>query len=296
MTWSIAIETLCCACLFLTGCDRASELHYDDPPGQVHTVAYLKSLCPTEGAHVVREQLTLRAAVTANDLFGEFSKTIVAGDESGGIEISIEHDDLSRLFPLGVEVEIRCDGLAVGEYGGKAVLGAPPTSVYSVDRIPATELNRYIRVVDRGNHRRAELRTFADLTIRDAGRYVRFEGVRFTDPNALWCDIDPETQAWTTTERQLADAAGRTLSVRTLAGCSYAAEPLPSGTGSVQGILDYFNGAFSLRITNREFFFPTDGGTFRAGFRTRLHPAAIADRRPSVFAEPPTADPSTAGY
>ena len=37
--------------------------------------------------------------------------------------------------------------------------------------------------------------------------------------------------------------------------CRYAAEPLPSGNGSVQGILDYFNGEFSLRITNREFFF-----------------------------------------
>ena len=91
--------------------------------------------------------------------------------------------------------------------------------------------------------------------MRDAGRYLRFEGVRFADPGVSWCDTDPVTLAWMTTERKLVDAAGRTLSVRTLAGCRYAAEPLPSGNGSVQGILDYFNGEFSLRITNREFFF-----------------------------------------
>ncbi len=255
MTWKSAIELLVCCSLSWTGCSRSSELRYDEPAGKTHTVAYLKSLCPADGAFLVREQLTLRAAVTANDLFGEFRKTIVVGDASGGIEIAIDHDDLSRLFPLGVEVEVRCDGLAVGEYGGKAVLGAPPTAEYSVDRIPASDLNRYLRVTDRGNHRRAELRTFADLTVRDAGRYLRFEGVRFADPGVSWCDTDPVTLAWMTTERKLVDAAGRTLSVRTLAGCRYAAEPLPSGNGSVQGILDYFNGEFSLRITNREFFF-----------------------------------------
>ena len=38
---------------------------------------------------------------------------------------------------------------------------------------------------------------------------------------------------------------------------TYATEPVPQGTGSVYGIIDYFNGKYTLRIANREVDFAT---------------------------------------
>ncbi len=51
------------------------------------------------------------------------------------------------------------------------------------------------------------------------------------------------------------DDGNDTLVVRTLPGCEYANEPLPAGRGSINGILDYFNGTYQLRIVNRELDF-----------------------------------------
>lgn len=260
---------LLCFLLSAAGCDSSTQPDYG-VPGQIRSIAYLKSLCPASGSRRINENIRLQGVVTANDLFGEFDKTLVIGDASGGIEISIDQTDLCRFFPLNACIEVSCNGLAVGDYGGKAVLGAPPTSAYSVDRIPWDLQDRYLRTLHSGTlRRRPELRTFESLGVKDAGRYVRFEGVRFVEKRTMWCDPAPETLEMLTTERTLTDAAGRTLSVRTLAGCLYAEEPLPAGTGSINGILDYFNGHFTLRVTNREFDMPN-------------------------FAASPTADPSTA--
>lgn len=265
------IKLLVCMAL-LAGCDKTSEYRYDNPPEASHSIADLKRLCPANGTRKIIRDMTLRAVVTANDRFGEFPKTLIVQDDTGGLEISIENTALYRLFPIDAEVEVFCNGLAVGDYGGKPVLGAPPAGEYSVDRIPAADLNRYIRVTNPDCGRRcAAVHDFSQLRVEDAGRYVRFEGVRIAEKGVMWCDEEPVTHALLTTERTLVDTKGRTLPVRTLAGCLYATEPVPGGTGSVNGIIDYFNGNFSLRICNREIEIPN-------------------------FATPPKAYPSTAGY
>ncbi len=92
--------------------------------------------------------------------------------------------------------------------------------------------------------------------MRHTDTYVHFEGVRFVQ-QGNWCDPDPETGRPATTERQIADASGREFTVRTAGTCTYATEPVPQGTGSVYGIIDYFNGKYTLRIANREVDFAT---------------------------------------
>ena len=79
--------------------------------------------------------------------------------------------------------------------------------------------------------------------MRHTDTYVHFEGVRFVQ-QGNWCDPDPETGRPATTERQIADASGREFTVRTAGTCTYATEPVPQGTGSVYGIIDYFNGKY----------------------------------------------------
>lgn len=92
--------------------------------------------------------------------------------------------------------------------------------------------------------------------MRHTDTYVHFEGVRFVQ-QSNWCDPDPETGRPATTERRIADHTGREFIVRTAGTCTYATEPVPQGTGSVYGIIDYFNGKYTLRIANREVDFAT---------------------------------------
>lgn len=242
----------------LAGCDKASGLKYDDgtPKGRV-TIAELKSRC-TGDCTAVTEDITVGGVVTGNDLYGEFYKTLVVEDASGGISIAVDATELYVDYPVGTALTIHCNGLALCDYGGKVMLGTRPTGENAgPGRIPLAEVGLYLR---RKQAEVAPVRprtlSFGEVGMRYADTYVHFEGVRFTQ-QGNWCDPDPETGRPAATERRIADASGREFIVRTAGTCTYATEPVPQGTGSVYGIIDYFNGKYTLRITNREVDFAT---------------------------------------
>ncbi|MEG1623182.1 MAG: DUF5689 domain-containing protein [Alistipes sp.] len=246
--------------LLLLACDRSSTLRYDEisQGEQLVSIAFLRSLCRGD-SHPITRPLIIQGAVTANDLFGEYEKTLVVEDRSGGIEIQIDASFLAKDYPIGTPLTIFCNGLALGDYGGEVILGKAPTTIYVVDRIPQQELTRFIRIdplVVTPIH--AQPLCFEQLCLPLVGSYVCFEEIRFAEEEVghAWCNCDPETGAFITTQRHLVDGNLDTLQVRVLASCTYATEPVPSGTGSVSGILSYFNRAYQLRITNRTMTFP----------------------------------------
>ena len=228
----------------LAGCDKASGLEFDDdtPQGMV-TIAALKSRC-TGAQAAVTEDITVEGVVTGNDLYGEFYKTLVVEDTSGGISIAVDATEHYVDYPVGTAVTIHCNGLFLCEYAGPG-------------RIPQAEAVLYLR---RKQAETSPLRprtlTFGEVDMRHTDTYVHFEGVRFVQ-QGNWCDPDPETGRPATTERWIADHTGREFIVRTAGTCTYATEPVPQGTGSVYGIIDYFNGKYTLRIANREVDFAT---------------------------------------
>jgi len=95
------------------------------------------------------------------------------------------------------------------------------------------------------------------------------------------------------TEREIVDTRGRTFTVRTAATCVYAKEPLPQGTGSLYGIIDYFAGKYTLRVTNREAEFSGTAAHSAATRRTAGRPARTTrtTRAGVTAATPPTAYP-----
>ena len=78
------------ALLLLAACDRTSKLSFEGgAPGGVHTIADLKARC-TANSVAVTEDITLEGVVTGNDFYGEFYKTLVVEDASGGISLLID--------------------------------------------------------------------------------------------------------------------------------------------------------------------------------------------------------------
>ena len=160
---------------------------------------------------------------------------------------------LADLFPLGAQVTVYCSGLALGDYGGKIQLGAQPTDAYSVDRIDREEIDRYLRCTSlNAGTRRPHTVQIGSLRPDDVDTYVHFDKVYFPEAGTTWCDRDSLTDELRTTVRTLADYTGAQLPVHVAPTCHYATEPIPQGTGSVNGIVDWFNGELSLRIINYE--------------------------------------------
>lgn len=261
--------------LFSARCDRAAEPRYVPPPEELNSIAYLKSLCPRNGSAAVAQDIVVEGVVTGNDRFGEFRKTLVVEDATGGITIAVDGTSLADDYPFGAAVTVHCNGLTLRDYGGKAELGGAPGDGYDAGLIPAEEIGRYLRR-NPANDRmpRPAALSFGQVAAEHTDRLVRFDGVRFADEGCYWCDTDPETLRPVTTERTILDDRGGHFAVRTLGSCAYATEPVPSGTGSLWGVIDYFDGRFSLRVTAMKIAFP---------------PASTA-------ATPPRAYPSTAGY
>lgn len=170
------------ALLLLAACDRTSKLSFEGgAPGGVHTIADLKARC-TANSVAVTEDITLEGVVTGNDFYGEFYKTLVVEDASGGISVLIDGTRLAFDYPVGAAVTIFCNGLTLGDYGGKIQLGVAPDGDYGVGRIPREELGRYLRRnPDKDRRPRPAVCTFDAIGPRQTDTYVCFEGVRFTE-------------------------------------------------------------------------------------------------------------------
>lgn len=242
--------------LLAVGCDLATTAEFDETPPETElSIAELKTLCDARVSVLVSRDATICGQVVANDLYGEFLHQIVIQDDSGGIAIAVDEERLYEEFPFGALVEVACNGLYLCDYGGKIELGDIPDQ-YGSGRLSPELADRHLRVVNRNSPMpRAARISFEEVSIRLVDTRIRFDGVQFANPDDNWCDRDPDTGRFLSSEREIIDSEGNRFLVRTLGGCSYAGEPLPEGTGSLFGVIDYFGGKFSLRVTFHEFLF-----------------------------------------
>lgn len=248
--------------LLAVGCNRASEPRFGQSPAATRlSIAGLKTLCDAASSARIARDAAVRGEVVANDLYGEFRREIIIQDETGGISVAVEGEQLADRFPFGAIVEIRCNGLSLCDYGGKIRLGTEPGDDGAPGEIPEEEIERHIRIVGAvDTEPRVQVLRPGEVTDRQVDTRVRFEEVRFVDVGAAWCNVDPETNRLVTTERGIVDADGDRFIVRTLWSCDYGAESLPEGSGSLTGVIDYFGGKYSLRVTFREKEFPGTAG------------------------------------
>ncbi len=241
----------------LCACSCGTPTTGSEPPGRdtivnVETVSipYLKSFCKGNTYRIDRS-MAIEGRVVSSDLYGEFPNALILEDAYGGIEILVDEEHYYRRFPIGSAVRVHVDGLMLGDYGGKIQLGLPDND--TLRRIPSEDIFRYMDRADSTEMRSHNTLTINDIDHRWVSRFVRVEEMRFPDEEVgmNFCDYDREGKI-VTTERHLIDARLDTLHVRIPYTCTYAEEVIPDGMGAFRGIVDYFNGVYCLRITNRE--------------------------------------------
>lgn len=186
---------------------------------------------------------------------GNIYNSIVIQQKDGpALNISVRTNKLEKAYPFGQEILIDVTGLKIGGYNGLMQLGAEGvyngapsmTFMESADFEAACQLNGApnAAAVDTLT---ITLDQIADKSQNNLIKYqsqlVRIDGLTFDEPGQPFAGSQ-------NTNRYAKDAAGRSINVRTSAYASFKNDLVPSGTGTVVGILSYYGSDWQLLLND----------------------------------------------
>lgn len=224
------------------------------------TIAELRTLTKAATKDVpvtITDSIWLKARVSADDRSGNVYKQILLQDETGGISFLVDQSSVYTDYAAGQEVYVSLKGLCVSVYGDEQQIGHPKGYLY---RTPYEAFKKHVFKNRWADESLINIKDFSDFSklseAADANKFtlIRLTGVHFADGGKL-----NYAEASGYGSRNLVDAKGNTIVVRTSNFADFAATKLPVGTGTVVAILGRFNGAWQLTISNIKDVYGFDG-------------------------------------
>jgi Family of unknown function (DUF5689) len=273
------------------GCARQA---FDEPPTEgvvtltpTATVMDVRNLLVAGQLNAIAEDWILETVVVADDESGNYYKTIVVQDATGGVDLKINAVGLFNDYPVGRTVYIRTKGLYIGDYNGQIQVGG---STY-VDNNGALRLGGIEDVlrdqyIVRGNIGVAPVPKDIDInaiTPNDMSTLVRLSAVQLAAASAGQTYADVITQF--SVNHTVEDCDGNTLLLRSSGYASFAGEVVPDLNGEIVGVLGIFGTDIQLFIRNPSDLTMTDvrcdgsGGGGGGGGSAEGDPIAIGDVR-----------------
>src|SRR6478735_5956599 len=121
----IIVTTTISTC-FVFSCNKK----FDEPPAYVLpnltadlTISELKAMHTPGKLEQIIIDKTISGIVIADDRSGQFYKTIVIQDSTGGISVKLDGYDLYTNYPIGRQVFIKLKGLYIGDYNRLIEIG-----------------------------------------------------------------------------------------------------------------------------------------------------------------------------
>ncbi|SHE77999.1 DUF5689 domain-containing protein [Dysgonomonas macrotermitis] len=239
--------------LSITSCTRDYDAPLIPEPsydGKVNlTIAELKkkyantvSGTPT----LIDVDYVIKGYVTANDKSGNIFKQLYIQDGSAAINIGIDQNSIYTSLNVGQEVFINLHGFSIVNYGGELQIGYDGTNANRIawDIFDAqTFLNGW------PDESKATPKTvnMNSLTPDMVNMLVRLDNVYFVNGGKNNFAANDAT-----TNEAIKNGNGNTLDVRTSSYANFAANLLPSGSGSIIGILGRFNSSWQLLVRSTD--------------------------------------------
>lgn len=238
--------------ILLTGIFAACvKTDFDEPPtggdGQDiptnTTIRDLKKLHVTSGTYdLITEDLVIGGTVVMDDRSGNYYKTLVIQDSTGGLEIKFNDGYLYNRYPIGRKIYIRCKNLMLTDYIGLTQLvGGTITQNGVLSEIGITEVQERAQVVKGFLGAPPTPRTVGinDLNADMVSTLIRLENVQF-----VFCDAGrpyADAVSQSSLNRTLEDCTGRELFLRSSGFADFATANTPTGNGSIVGVLGIYN-------------------------------------------------------
>ncbi|MFT4062621.1 MAG: DUF5689 domain-containing protein [Edaphocola sp.] len=251
---SIALLSLSLSAITFSACRQ----DYDAPPDNssydpqltvTHTIAQLQAM--TQGV-AIDSNVVVAGIVVMDDESGNYYKSIVIQDSTGGIQVLIDQNSLYNDYPIGRKIYIQCKGLFLGAYGSLIQLGYTPDAGGSISNIPATLIGDFIVKANYPNTVVPDTFTLAQLASPDANKpllntLVAVKDAEFADAD-LGLPYAQLSSLATATNRTVQDCSGGTITLRNSGYAKFQPIIVPGGNGVIVGIYTRYNTTPQLYI------------------------------------------------
>ncbi|MGC4232202.1 MAG: DUF5689 domain-containing protein [Niabella sp.] len=246
--------------VLIVSCNRAFDVPpvNDDPEVDVTlTIMQLKARYTTIGDFKrIEDDQVISGVVIADDRSGNFYKQIIIQDETGGIPVLLDGNNVYTQYPVGRRVFIKLKGMMLGDYGGTIQLGLDSSRsddgrYLNLDGIPQAFFDGYIVKGSFNNAVSPKVVKPADFTknINDPllSTLVQISNAEFRDAdiNKTYADPSKNTSAINFT---VSTCEKQSVILRNSSYAKFAALNVPDGNGTLTGIPSVFNGTVQMFI------------------------------------------------
>ncbi|MCB9330102.1 MAG: hypothetical protein H6574_03390 [Lewinellaceae bacterium] len=245
--------------LFLTaGITACVKKDFDEPPTGGDpvdvtpntTIAALKALHVTPGGFdKITDDLIIEGVVVMDDRSGNYYKTLVIQDATGGIEVKFNDAAQYNQFPVGRTMYIYCQDLILTDYNNLIQLtGSTVEQGGQVDDVGLTEVQVRKKVVKGkvGAAPAPAVLTIDQLKTSHISTLIKLENVQFGAADANKTYADPVTQY--SLNRTIEDCGKDQIILRSSGFADFAGALTPTGNGSITGVLGVFGNTLQLFI------------------------------------------------
>lgn len=220
---------------------------------QILTIEQLKDLAIGEFTEVGQDSY-IQGTVVADDQSGNFYKSLVIQDDSGGITILLDDVELWNRYPVGRRVFVHLQDIWLGEFNGLPQIGFEPyiddQGRRTMARIPAALIADVILRGEIPGEPEPKPRLINSLSDSDLNTLVTLSDVEFSTASAL--APYGNSAAGSSVNHGLQDCNGYNIIVRSSGFASFADEATPGGNGSIVGIYGIFGSDRQIIIRDLE--------------------------------------------
>ncbi len=253
---------ICMSIVFIGCLGFACNKQFDEPPLFSEpgipvntTIKELKLLHAKDGFEQIKEDKIVSGVIIADDRSGNFYKSIVVQDESGGITIRMDGINLYTSYPVGRKVFIRCKGLYLGDYNGLVQLGggvdksdpARPT----LSPIAYNLLDKHMVKGSLNNEVVPKIVRTYQLTTQMQDSFqsclIQLNGFEFGRNDTIKTYADA-TLGVSAVNLSIRNCLGNSIILRTSSYADFAGLKLPEGNGTIVAVYTVFGSTKQLNI------------------------------------------------
>lgn len=219
--------------MVLCGC---YDSHKEPPRGEdTRTdncdISALKLLAK-DGCYNITTDLICECRITSSDSEGNFYRSIVVEDRSGGAEVKLGIYNSASHYPVGLVVALHLNGLAVMFDNGVAQIGLPPQSYDLLPRELETQVLLDKHILRSNTIEEVAPRTcdIASLDSSQCGELVAFSKLRHSPLEGEEDDLIEGYSRFT-------DKEGNAIFLYVSAYANFATNEVPAEEVTIQGVL-----------------------------------------------------------